>query len=263
MKKKLKFFVKYIVPVLCLFVSLIMMGELDLIKKQISLEKNNKSFVLEDEIKLDHITGNSYSVEFNIEQGGIKKAYVADISADKNGNNSIIYKTLDTNLDNVKININDNRILEIDFAGLDFDKSIIPEIKDIKQFAIVVLDTTNEWTVSYFIIRPEINLADKKYNFTVKSENEIVEMEKDLTVDSMQQVLLDGDLINISTINERIKIFEEEHRYYFFNEPIEIELENGELFKSNPYIDMVYKIPSSQEIYDNIKAIYDDIFSTK
>lgn len=254
--KILKFVINYIVPIISVISSCFIVREIHIMTDQLQLERNNQSFVL-NEITLEYVKGDRYKVLFDKQQGGIKKAYIADIREE-----GIVYNLLSQSLEDCEIElfpVDTEKIKQyqdnsnIDVSGLKFE--------DIRQFALVVLDTTDQWNVHYFVVRPEIDGSKYEYKFEVAKDDgqTIAGYKEELKKDEMQCASFDTQLINELTISEKIAILSEKYEYYFFSEAIKLKGKNGEIITSNPYMEIHYTVPTVQEIHDNIVEIYTDI----
>jgi len=223
----------------------------------------NKSLILNKQIELEYINDDTYKMSIEKKQGGIKKAYIADIDIEDDAI-EIIYKESTDNIVGNQLEIKMQTGVTGDVSGLFVE--LIDEnlgIKDIKQFALVVLDTTDQWNIYYCIIQPEIN-PDLVYQTILEANGKVIGIEqKEMKKQDMIGVLIDGTLINVPSIKNEMSVFDNVGKYYFYDVPLEIKGENGEIIKSNPYATIEYSMPEAETVYKNMQNIYEDIKNLK
>ena len=223
-------------------------------------EAFNESLVLSSEIsiQIDNNYEDSYIIEFDIKQGGIKKAYIAMTSSD----GSIAYESILQSSSGSAIKLVRNSGKSKEDIQTNTGKIIgdgIVEINSIKNFALIILDTTEQWWIYYFISTPEFVPKNSSYMLTVYGENGdvIASLNRELEIQKMSRIIIDCSLISVSSIEEAMKDLKVD--YYFFNMPQDFEGVNGEIFTSNPRMENLYELPSATDIYSNIIKIREDI----
>lgn len=234
-----------------------------------AIEGRNKPLLLSDKISLyKEGESESYNIEFYIKQGGLKKVYVAIPTSD----GEIVYNNIIENFDNKSIKIIEDSVSKkVDVSEIVVStKSIFKEnmrdsingnifIKTIDNFALVLLDSTGQWWIYYFITSPEIEPQNVQYSLQVFNQNGeiIAEMMEDVQVQAMQTVVIDGTLTSVASIRQQIEALNGE--YEFFKTPRSFKGKNGEEFTSNPVVQNIYEPPKPEEIFSNIQKIHDDI----
>lgn len=246
-KGKKSFFINTL-DVIYKIVAIVTFISLIIAYRQYIIDVNNRGLVFCEEIKLKYDSDNNYSVEFQKEQGGIKKAYLADVSY-----NGINYKCLNSKLEDCKL----------EFNSLDINSEMLSEelhIADIKHFAVVIQDTTNNWHIFYYIVQPEIDFDNLSYRLCVTIDGKEYANETELKKNEMHYIVLDCNLINKSTIEKELN--NSTLNFTIYLEPFDVHGPNGEIFESNPRIEVPYTKPDTEEIYTNIQQIREDIKSS-
>lgn len=228
----------------------------------------NETLVLSSEIglEIDDQYKDKYAIEFDVKQGGIKKAYIATVLPD----DSIIYDSIlqYSNGNTIRL-VRDSRKSEEKIQksteSMQFynENEIlgdgILEINTIEDFALVLLDTTEQWWIYYFVSTPEFIPVNCEYSAKIFGENgdEIATFKKKLEIQEMDRIFIDGSLTSVTSIEEAMKNLKVD--YYLFEKPQSIKGKNGEIFMSNPRIENLYKLPKEDDIYNSIIKIRDDI----
>lgn len=211
-KNKKHSFVTFVVPIISLIMSFILIFEVPIVANQTLMEKKNMSLVLNNTIEVDYdSTKEKYKINVNILQGSIKKAYVADITDSGDGSFDIVYYQLNNELKDIELPLDNKKVkyvVEEDtvFENQDFIQDFI--IEDIRQFAFVILDTTDQWSVWYCIVRPAITPNSSMYNFQVDYETGTASDVQPINIEEEQVVVLDGGLINLDTIQNSLGQFD-------------------------------------------------------
>lgn len=261
----------YVINILSLLVSIgVVAVTIAVPKYAYVLDKINKPLLFDEDvsIKSDDKSDN-YKVSFSIKQGGIKKGYLVFESE----NGEIIYENIIENLVNDSIQLNrESHTENIYMTGKEvsinlsnnvneyalFDQYI--KVKKIEDFSLVMLDTTGQWWIYYFVTSPEfIPIENVVYNFEVKTDDSkiIVSTQESLDKQEMGYVMIDGTLTSTASIEKMLQNLETD--YKLFSERREIVGENGEKFKSQPIMKDVYSPPRAEDVYNDIIRIRNDI----
>lgn len=233
------------------------------------MEGFNKCLLLSDiELKIDDSNEDSYLIEFDIKQGGIKKAFIATISdegtikydniSEKAGKKTISFTR---NAEVNQFNLSDCEIVIQNRGGVQNGSlNGIIEKKYISDFAFVILDTTDQWWVYYIIVSPEYVPNNSVYCLYVYGEDAelIAKHEKQLETQEITYTVIDGSLTNIVTIRDKIES-ELKKDYNLYNSDECFSGINGEVFRCNPKIINLYKPPDAEDVYNNILNIHEDI----
>lgn len=234
------------------------------IQNELSLK--NSTFILRDNVDVE-LASKECTISFFIEQGGIQKIYTAE-----QGINSIVFeeennKIIEDKKNNKCIRITKKLTEAETEQEMTMDENVKKiysqlDIKDIRTFAILILDTTNKWNIYYCIVQPEINPKNLSYSLALYQKNELIgENEKQLDIKKGKSVIIPGEIVNVETIEKMISDegFKTNDKYYFFTEDMKIKGKHGEEVLSNPCIDIAYSVPTANEIYDDFKEIHDTI----
>jgi hypothetical protein len=229
------------------------------------LDKVNKPLLFDKNVSIVPEELNDVIITFDIKQGGIKKVYLA--FKEKSG---IIYKNMVENLDS------DSLVIHIESGDEEVDTSkkeifindnkkekilLDGHIKmiEIEDFSLVLLDTTGQWWIYYFITSPQIIPDGLEYDFDVKADDgkTIVSEQFSLDKQDMDYVMLDGTLTSELSIEKSLQDLETD--YKLISERRKIKGENGEIFEFQPKIENIYTPPKAEDIYKDIITIRDDI----
>lgn len=261
-KNEKRALISMIISIIAIAISIIVPfieHNLDKVNKPLLFDKNN--ITIESDDKSDN-----YNVSFKIKQGGIKKAYfVLKVGSEISYENiieNIENKSLQLNIEskskeidmkNEKASIKLNNVTESAF----FDNKI--KERRIDDFSLVILDTTGQWWIYYFVTSPEFIPQNIKYKFEVKNDDgEIVaSSQENLDEQEMDYVMIDGTLTSELSIEKSLQNLETD--YKLFSERRKIKGENGEIFESQPKIENIYTPPKSEDVYNDIITIRDDI----
>ncbi len=230
----------------------------------------NQILIFSEETSFDIDYGSeSFNFTLGIEQGGIKKAFWANIS-----DSGIDYqnkKTLGTknsvtltgnllpmyyNQDKGRLSKDEKVLFDSGNAGL--------KIQPFPEQALIIMDTTERWWIYYFIFSPEITPYNLEYDLSGISEDgtEVGSYVRELEKQNSKIVMIDGRITSVETIKNELERNGIDGSYYFFEESLEeTGIDAGAITDSNPYIDNVYEIPDAEKIFKNIEKIHNDINS--
>lgn len=233
------------------------------------IESINKPLVLGEKIDVyfDNESSKNYNITFSIEQGGLKKAYIANWEDD----GSVVYENIIENLDGeslrfsrkskqIEVNKDNNNVT---IKNGNTNKIYLMEgyicIRKIEDFALVLLDTTGQWWIYYFISSPEIIPENIEYNLQLVDESGsvVTNVTSEIQRQEVNYVIIDGTLTSNASIEKALIILDTD--YYLFGTEKTFEGENGAIITSNPVIKNIYNPPSSISVYDKITQIHKDI----
>lgn len=177
------------------------------IQNELSLK--NSTFILQDNVDVE-LASKECTISFFIEQGGIQKIYTAE-----QGINSIVFeeennKIIEDKKNNKCIRITKKLTEAETEQEMTMDENVKKiysqlDIKDIRTFAILILDTTNKWNIYYCIVQPEINPKNLSYSLALYQKNELIgENEKQLDIKKGKSVIIPGEIVNVETIEKMI-----------------------------------------------------------
>ncbi len=235
------------------------------------LDLKNKPLVLGEKINLYFDDENSengkYNITFNMKQGSLKKAYIANWEDD----GCVVYENIIEDLDggvlslsrksdqtNIDMNSENVNIVNVNTKEMYLINGYINK-RYIEDFALVLLDTTGQWWIYYFISSPEFVPENVEYNLKLQDEDgkEIINVESEIEKQEMSYVIIDGTLTSVSSIEKALAKLDTD--YHLFEKPKTFKGKNDIEITSNPIMIDVYNPPTSANIYDKIIEIHKDI----
>lgn len=235
------------------------------------LDLKNKPLVLGEKIDLyfedENNEDGKYNITFNIEQGGLKKAYIANWEDD----GCVVYENIIEDLDGGALRLSrksEQREIDMNNFNTTIENGNTSEaflidgyisMRCIGEFALVLLDTSGQWWIYYFISSPEFIPENVEYKLQLLGENGeiIISDASRIERQEMSYVIIDGTLTSVSSIEKTIAKLDT--NYYLFERRKTFEGENGIKVTSYPIIKDAYKPPTSANVYDKIIEIHRDI----
>ncbi|MDH6367065.1 MULTISPECIES: hypothetical protein [unclassified Breznakia] len=232
-------------------------------KKNMELNKYNYPFIFENTYDID-IENDVFIINFEKKQGGLKSLFIANID---NHSEEIDYQKIQNINEKKKvIKVKINKVIKdsiINFHDSKQKQKQKQAIYDTKQFCLVMVDTTNTVHMSYFIVLPEANFKDFRYELHLTESDTKKEVDSiTRNVDNIlpAQILeIDCTLFNEASISNSIEELNYKAEYNLFKKP-----QNSKHIKnSSPVLYFDYFKPKAKKVVNALNNINNEVRSKR